>query len=66
MTERVVCLGCGSEWNDDRLRQEKERNPHIISCCPEREMIPGVCCPQTGDPCFALECQNDNKCQGNT
>jgi len=34
-----LCKGCGSSWNDERLAEEKRKNPRIVSCCPDRKMI---------------------------
>jgi hypothetical protein len=34
-----MCLGCGSSWDDKRLAQEKAKNPKLLSCCPERNMV---------------------------
>lgn len=36
----VRCTGCGSSWDDDRLAEEKSKRPGVLSCCPERKMIP--------------------------
>jgi hypothetical protein len=35
----VVCLGCGSNWSDQRLAAEKRAGAAILSCCPERKMV---------------------------
>jgi hypothetical protein len=34
-----LCLGCGSSWSNERLNAERERNPELISCCPDRQMV---------------------------
>lgn len=34
-----ACNGCGSNWSDAQLIAERERDPRIIACCPERKMI---------------------------
>lgn len=41
----VLCTGCGSSWGDDRLAEEKARRPELLSCCPERKMIPVYSAP---------------------
>lgn len=38
----VKCEGCGSQWDDARLAEEKEKRPALRSCCPERKMKPVV------------------------
>ena len=43
----VRCTGCGSPWDDARLAEEKEERPAILSCCPERNMIPVYAAPPT-------------------
>lgn len=35
----VMCLGCGSSWDDARLTKEREARPELLSCCPERKMV---------------------------
>lgn len=51
-----VCAGCGSDWTDERLADEKMRDPRILSCCPERKMVEGVFCPYANALCGAPEC----------
>ncbi len=41
----VRCKGCGSSWDDERLAAEKAKRPELISCCPERKMIPVYAAP---------------------
>lgn len=36
----VRCTGCGSSWDDARLAKEKVLRRGILSCCPERKMVP--------------------------
>lgn len=36
----VRCTGCGSSLDDARLAEEKAKRLGLISCCPERKMIP--------------------------
>lgn len=36
----VRCTGCGSSWDDDRLAEEKAKRPELLSCCPERKIVP--------------------------
>lgn len=38
----VKCEGCGSQWDDERLAEEKAKRPALMSCCPERKMKPVV------------------------
>ncbi len=38
--EPVVCLGCGSTWSDERITRERAARPRLLSCCPERKMVP--------------------------
>lgn len=33
----VKCTGCGSQWDDERLKQERSERPALRSCCPERK-----------------------------
>ncbi len=35
----LVCSGCGSTWTDADLADAKRRDPQILSCCPERNML---------------------------
>lgn len=35
-----MCLGCGSSWSDERLEIEKRLRPNLISCCPDRKVVP--------------------------
>jgi hypothetical protein len=41
----VRCLSCGSSWDDQRLNQEREKNPELKSCCPERKIVPVYVAP---------------------
>lgn len=34
------CTGCGSTWDDARLAKEKVLRRGLLSCCPERKMVP--------------------------
>lgn len=36
----IRCTGCGMPWDDDRLAAERAKRPGLISCCPERKMVP--------------------------
>lgn len=36
----VRCTGCGSSWTDEQLAEERQKNPNLLSCCPERKMLP--------------------------
>lgn len=56
MANLVVCLGCGSNWTDDDLAEAKRRDPSLLSCCPERRMVPGVWCKKSNDVCFSAVC----------
>lgn len=38
----VKCESCGSQWDDERLAEEKSKRPALRSCCPERKMKPVV------------------------
>lgn len=40
----VLCTGCGSQWSDERLAEEKAKNPSLVSCCPERKVKPVYWC----------------------
>lgn len=35
----VRCVNCGSNWDDERLRQERAIRSSLRSCCPERKMV---------------------------
>lgn len=41
----VRCTGCGSPWTDEDLAYQKSRRPELLSCCPERKMIPVYAAP---------------------
>lgn len=41
----VRCTGCGSSWDDERLAEEKAKRPELVSCCPERKVIPVYAAP---------------------
>lgn len=41
----IRCTGCGMPWDDDRLAAEKAKKPGLISCCPERKMVPVYTAP---------------------
>lgn len=43
----IRCTGCGMPWDDDRLAAEKAKKPGLISCCPERKMVPIYAAPTT-------------------
>lgn len=45
----VLCAGCGSSWDDARLAEEKAKRPSLISCCPERKMVPVYAHPAPSD-----------------
>lgn len=34
------CSGCGTLMTDDELVREREKRPSLMSCCPERKMVP--------------------------
>jgi len=34
------CTGCGSSMSDAELAKEKAKRPTLVSCCPERSMVP--------------------------
>lgn len=34
------CSGCGSLMTDDELVRERGKRPSLMSCCPERKMVP--------------------------
>lgn len=40
----VKCTGCGSQWDDERLADEKSKRPELRSCCPERKTKPVFWC----------------------
>lgn len=40
----VLCHGCGSNWDDDRLSAERDKRPALMSCCPERKSRPVFWC----------------------
>lgn len=44
----VMCTGCGSNWTDERLAEEKAKRPKLRSCCPERKMMPVYWCLGAG------------------
>jgi hypothetical protein len=35
----VRCTGCGSSMTDEQLAAKRAKQPTLISCCPERNMI---------------------------
>lgn len=41
----VRCTGCGSSWDDERLAEERAKRPALLSCCPERKVIPVYAAP---------------------
>ena len=36
----LVCDGCGNRWTDAELIERRAADPNLISCCPERKMVP--------------------------
>lgn len=40
----VKCHGCGSSWSEERLHDEKDKRPALLSCCPERKSRPVFWC----------------------
>lgn len=41
----IRCTGCGTPWDDERLAAERAKRPGLISCCPERKMVPVYAAP---------------------
>lgn len=46
----ALCTGCGSSMDDEQLREKREGNPNLISCCPERSMVPVYAKPPAPQP----------------
>ena len=34
------CSGCGCTWTDEELKARRQKNPRLLSCCPERRLVP--------------------------
>lgn len=35
-----ICEGCGTAWTDGELAIMRHNDPKVLSCCPERRMVP--------------------------
>lgn len=61
-SERLVCTGCGTDMTDAELVDLRKRDPRVVSCCPERKMVPGVFCGPGAGLCYAVECLERGGC----